>query len=286
MDDHGAAGDRVSIGHGTATKILETSTPRRVTLAGSPAGDNTPQIVPLMVTDNMEATLHSRTVQNIRQLAGVAFFLNGRFGGSTDVNRFVQDIETVLGYDLNSLLTVARVTDNTLLVRLGAMQQGGANYAMTPRNHNVTVLLMVPEGVSPTLQVVAKTTLIDAETGVALPDRSRDEIAAAFRAIGRNYDLDDQDSSFFNTLLSFAQANDQRGFAKTLAARLPAGHQALHYTHNLWLDLVTLMIGSRYSATEFDLPVAAVVPDVEPPAGPEADPGSNPGSDPATDPEG
>ena len=76
--------------------------------------------------------------------------------------------EEVLARDLNGLLTVARLSENTLRVRLGAMQAATADYAMVPRNHNVTLLLMVPEGAGSTVQVVARTELVDTETGEEL----------------------------------------------------------------------------------------------------------------------
>ncbi|MFH1843649.1 MAG: hypothetical protein ABIF77_10640 [bacterium] len=242
---------------GTARTPLEQSGVDAADLHKSTRINRSPQIIPLMVTDNMEATLHSRMVQNIRQLAGASYFLGGGLGASTDIHKFVQDIETVLGRDLNSLLTVARVSDNTMLVRLGALQQATSNYAMAPRNHNVTLLLMVPEENAvgtQSIQVVSKTTLVDAETGIALPDRGPEDIAADFQALAVDHGLQDLDSVNFNRLLAHAQRNDLPGFVSELAAALPAGHQALEYAQVIWLDLVTLMIGSRYSATEFDLP--------------------------------
>jgi len=247
----------MAMNKGTARTPLEQSGVDAADLHKSTRTNRSPQIIPLMVTDNMEATLHSRMVQNIRQLAGASYFLNGGLGASADIHSFVQDIETVLGRDLNSLLTVARVSDNTMLVRLGALQQAMSNYAMAPRNHNVTLLLMVPDESSAStqsIQVVSKTTLVDAETGVALPDRGPEDIAADFRALAVNYGLEDLDSVTFNRLLAFAQRNDLPGFLSALAAAVPAEHQALEYAQVIWLDLVTLMIGSRYSATEFDLP--------------------------------
>ena len=40
---------------------------------------------------------------------------------------------------------MARLSENSLRVRLGALQQASARFAMVPRNHYVTLLLMVPE---------------------------------------------------------------------------------------------------------------------------------------------
>src|SRR4030095_2771655 len=75
--------------------------------------------------------------------------------------------EQVLGRDLNSLLTVARLSENTLRIRIGAVQEATANYAMVPRNHNITLLLMVPEGSPPLMELASRTELVDADTGPA-----------------------------------------------------------------------------------------------------------------------
>ena len=46
----------------------------------------TPQIIPLMVTDNLEATLQNRMIENTRQLAGAIFFMCTQLAGTSSVD--------------------------------------------------------------------------------------------------------------------------------------------------------------------------------------------------------
>ncbi len=226
----------------------------RGTIRGSSTASErlTPQIIPLMATDNLEATMHSRMVDNVRQLAGALFFMSGTATGALDGQQFSRDQQGVLGRDLNSLLTVARVSDNSLRVRLGASQQATSDYAMVPRNHNVTVLVMVPEGVADTIQIVSRTVLVDAKTGKELKERTSEEISAILERVRDRYDLAADEKELLG-LLAFAQHNDQRAYFAELE-RLAGPDRDFAHGTSLWLDLVSLMAGSRYSATEFDLP--------------------------------
>lgn len=102
-----------------------------------------PYVIPLLVTDNLEASVHTGTVDTVRQLGFALSLLVKGFAVSAEVERLLEELKSVLGRDLNSLLTVARLSDNTLRVRLGALSQAEARYAMVPRTHNVTLLILV-----------------------------------------------------------------------------------------------------------------------------------------------
>jgi len=134
-------------------------------------------VVPLLVTDNLEGTLKSRTIDTIRQFALALSFLQGGVAGNLGMSRMREEINSVLGTDINSLYTVGRVTDNTVQIRLGAARQATAGYAMLPRNHSITLLVMVPEKVAnddrPSVRVVTNTVMRDAETGKLLKQQPR-----------------------------------------------------------------------------------------------------------------
>jgi hypothetical protein len=61
--------------------------------------------------------------------------IGGMFGGGS--NR----LNEIVGNDLNSLVTVGRVSDHTLRVRIGAKQLGNSTFAMVPSTHNVSVVV-------------------------------------------------------------------------------------------------------------------------------------------------
>ncbi len=219
----------------------------------------TPQVVPLMVTDNLEATLHSRTEDKIRQMAGSLLFLSGSVGASADLDSVMSQFQRVFGKDLNSLLTVGRVTDNTIRVRLGAAQEAAGSYAMVPRTHNISVLLMIPEGVTPTVDLVARTVMVDALTGTALEDRKESEVQIRIQEVLSKYAITGVSEEKIRELVGLTQKNDQYGFAKMIRQELGADFT---YEKSLWVDLVLLMVGSQYGSTQFDLPSR---PDVDSP---------------------
>jgi hypothetical protein len=214
----------------------------------------TPQIVPLMVTDNLEAGMQSRALDTVRQLAGAVYAMSYSVGGSADVQSLQETLQSVFGQDLNSLLTVGRVTDNTIRVRLGAQQQASADFAMVPRSHNVTLLLLVPEGGGPSIDVLMRSSMVDAETGEPLPGRTEEEVAALLKRVAHDHGLDGAPPSLLPALLERAQHNDRKGFDALLATAFADEKRVHAAAPPLWVDLVSTMAGSQYAATQFDLP--------------------------------
>jgi hypothetical protein len=105
------------------------------------------------------------------------------FGISADLERQLEQLKSLLGRDFNSLLTVARVSDNTLRVRLGA-QSAASGYAMVPRTHNITILLLIPDcDAQPVARIVAKSEVVDIETGVPLKARTQEEADRALHSV-------------------------------------------------------------------------------------------------------
>jgi hypothetical protein len=142
------------------------------------------EVIPLLVTDNLENTIKSRTVDSLRNLALTLSFLQPGVQGSAGFSGKHEDFKRALGGDLNSLLTVGRVSDNTLQVRLGAEREvaSALEYAVLPRTHNITVLLLVPaefaenddQNFTARIMAVSKTQLRDAGKGIQLPPQVQD----------------------------------------------------------------------------------------------------------------
>jgi hypothetical protein len=90
-----------------------------------------PVIVPLLATDNMEAMSDVRAIAQIQQFTfALAAMIKG-IGLDAGADYYRKFREQTDGYNLNSLLTVGRLTDNSIQVRLGAMQQAASRYART-----------------------------------------------------------------------------------------------------------------------------------------------------------
>jgi hypothetical protein len=251
--------EQLDTGDDEVDRSLTDMTPQPFARAGP---RNTPVVIPLMATDSLEASSQSRARQTVEQFAAALDYFAKGLTGAVDAQDSTSHVQQVLGHDLNSLLSVVRVSDNTLRVRLGAMQQGSSNFAMVPRNHNVTVILMLPKGSASTVQVVAKTTMVDAETGAELPERQEEDFQRRLRAILDFHELTELTPQDLEEPLRYAQMNDQQAFDRVFeklvaTASKGDGQRKLPrhaYSKAMWLDLVSLMIGSQYTATEFDVP--------------------------------
>jgi len=133
-------------------------------------------VVPLLVTDNLEAQLSARSADIVRQLGAAATVLQGGFAASLGLDRRLEKLNAILANDLNSLLTVGRATRNSMYVRLGAMQTATAQYSMVPRNYNITALVLLeePEGersavLKQQLRIASTVSYRDVESGELLP---------------------------------------------------------------------------------------------------------------------
>lgn len=217
---------------------------------------NGPKVLPLLVTDNLEASVQSRSLDRIRSL----IFSMVEFPNSSVVEQMASALlhnamrDQVFGRDLNSLLTVARMSENTLRIRLGAMQETTANYAMVPRNHNITLLLMVPDGSPALMEVVARTELVDAESGELLLARDAQATQSALDAVRRDARFKGLPAPALERLMGLAERNDQSGFTAVLRQSLPADHRGVVNDRALWIDLLALVAGGQLNSHLFELP--------------------------------
>lgn len=148
-------------------------------------------VVPLLVTDNLEATLRAKSEEQIRQFSlGLAALLQG-VGLDFEFKSLSDRLTKIFGTDINALLTVGQVAPNTVRIRLGAMNQPDARWAMIPRNHFVTVLLLTPSGISDdsVFRGVAQTELRDTRNGRLVPDRYASTVESRAREIFKDFGL-------------------------------------------------------------------------------------------------
>ena len=147
--------------------------------ADKPDACQLPEVLPLLVTDNVESALHSQSADN---LAAVALALSGTLGtvgAKANIDALHEEFRRVLGRDLNSLLMVSRLTGNTLRIRFGAMQQVNGKYAMVPRNQFITAVVLVPEsvarrdaGIERSLHVWSGMEFVNTKTGKPLDEKT------------------------------------------------------------------------------------------------------------------
>jgi hypothetical protein len=241
------------------------------------ASRNRIQIIPLLVTDDIEAAVHSRSLDELRQLALALSALIQGVGVGADIGSVDEKLRTVLGRDFNSKFNVARVSDNTLRCRFGALNQAQSRYGLIPQTHNVTLLVLVPSEKAKvhdvacrTVRLVAKTTLTDVEKGTDLPGRRLDEVGTAVKRvledhgisqplemddIGRIlYSVADNDYGWFCNLLKEI-VNRKSGSGSEKSNRNPQSHSVtISYPESIWVDVVSIRNGSQYSSASFSVP--------------------------------
>lgn len=228
-----------------------------------------PMVVPLLVTDNLESAAHSRSLATIREMGLALGLLSGNFAAGAHFDSVQRSLASLVGNDVNGLLTVGRVSDNTLRVRLGAMLQAESRYAMVPRTHNVTVLLFVPRELTrdktcpPKVRLVARTEITDAVRGRTLESRTPAEIAQRLQGVATRYQIT-TDAATLERLRVLVQMNDYEQFAKALIDITPnqtslsnRQQQNLKYAEAIWLELTELLVGSQFSPSTFELPAPA-----------------------------
>ncbi len=140
------------------------------------------RIIPCLVTDNVETRAcdlsSSEIINTALELSGGWNWVSAAVAAKGR-NEFVRSL---LGREHNSLLTVGRLSDNTIRVRLGAMQQAGSIYAMVPRTHKITLIALVKkeDALLPKqrLNAYSKVSMYDANKGTKLPARRDDDSKA------------------------------------------------------------------------------------------------------------
>jgi hypothetical protein len=166
---------------------------------------------------------------------------------------------------LNSLLTVSRTADNVIQARLGAASQPTSRFAIVPRNHTITVLMLVPneqftvvcKDQPPAVRMVMRSVLRDALNGEALPfDRSG--LLAELKPDLLNAGVDEttvqgwfttQKVHEFDRLISYVQQGDRKDFDDYLVKT--SKEQTDKGKHTIFRDAVWLVLAEFQSRSPF-----------------------------------
>ncbi len=140
------------------------------------ASTKLPYVVPILATDSLERAIKSNAVEISRQ---VGLSLNAMIQGigiKAGLDKLNRDLDAIEANDFNSLLTVGRLTDNSLYIRLGAANQATARYAAIGKTYDIAALVLVPteyyskKGKGTQLSVISHTELRNAVTGKSLTE--------------------------------------------------------------------------------------------------------------------
>lgn len=230
-----------------------------------------PVVVPLLVTDQVEAALVSRKMETLRQLTlSLAAAYAGQ-GAKLDLEDIDRKMRSAIGRDYNSLFTVARLADNALRLRIGARQthpveKRRSGYETVPQTHNVTLLLLVPQGQScdktrKTIDVFLglKTEYRDPLDGAAFkvetcsPLERNNRVRSLVQRGGySSLSWGPSISTNVGTIVAAAQNGQYDSFLSALGVneseKVKQGE-----ANRLWLDLVCAHIGSDYDVTRFEV---------------------------------
>lgn len=246
----------------------------------------TVELIPLLVTDDLEATLASRSAESVERFGlalqamvqGVG--VGGEFGKTND------RLRSVAGREFNSLFSLQRLGKSEVVARFGAAQHGASEYAMESRTHNITLLvnLQCPNGLPEdvtrqTLTVMARTEFIDALSGVkAKEDDEFVRMAKELSGIKAKYHIDDpideterkRLDGLLRELGLAASRNRWDEFMRWIPDLLSiSGKTALHANEvaaSLWADLIAMGRGNPYSYASFEVEVGGDTAPIPPPA--------------------
>lgn len=109
------------------------------------ATSGTPFIVPLLSSDSIETAQRSQSIEALKDV-GIALDLIKGVGSAGIAAGSQRDRQQALqGLDVNSVLTMGRISDNTLRVRFGAAFDPGGGFAVHPRTNTISVLVFFPK---------------------------------------------------------------------------------------------------------------------------------------------
>jgi hypothetical protein len=207
------------------------------------------RIIPLLVTDDIETAIESRSVEQLRQFTLALEAMVQGVSVGADAQHSYDKLQAVVAHNYNSQFTVARASENTLRVRFGAAQQAAAHYAAIPQTHNVTLLVLVPKADPPHLvHVVSKMTMVDAERGKELPV-SETELHAIRKVLREHEITKGLDRKHVNLLSRCVWANDYQAFC---CIAKQCGW--MDFPDSVWTDLATLHGLGPYQTAVLELP--------------------------------
>jgi antitoxin (DNA-binding transcriptional repressor) of toxin-antitoxin stability system len=225
---------------------------------------NTVKVVPLLATDSLEGLLHARSNNAMTDL-GLnlqALFASGNAVG-VDASKLSQTLKAVAGRDLNSLLTIGRVSDNVVRVRLGASAQPSGEYVMVPRTYTIPVVLLVPisanhqanNGQSErTIRAVSKTVFVNALTGRLRRSRTNWQAILKAAPVHGAYEIAKFPDDKVFQLTEYARRGEYAEFAKAVSA--DSGDKTMDTDHigKLWLEAISLRAADAIQTASFTLP--------------------------------
>jgi len=238
-------------------------------------------VVPLVATDSHEDTLASQTAQAIRAI-GASLKSLQQVGVGIDVGNLSQNLEELVGHNINSTFGLGRLSDNSIRVRVGALQ-GAKGFSMVPRTESVTILVMVPKAKAESnnphdrlIHVISMSQFVDTNTGVGLQTKLITHDEQDVQTLRADYlppppekkDLkrvrnrsisDDKFGTWWNYVLEnrldkFSKELDELVCDELQAGPLYCTNGKYRYKEQLWAEIASLQLGYTVDTLRFEVP--------------------------------
>ncbi|MBF0141748.1 MAG: hypothetical protein HQL74_15930 [Magnetococcales bacterium] len=234
------------------------------------------RVVPLLVADNLESTSELMAHENVRQMGlGLLGMLQGiGFSASSDALR--DELERMRARSFNSLLSVGQVGENTVGIRLGAMQGPDNTYRTVPRNSTVTLLVLVEKDSrnedEVVLQAYSNSIFRNSQTGEKLKTYGGDVTKEGLQRVANQFyheleDLCGQGQAppklltveQLHELLVLVVMNDQIGFSNRFTQMTEIHNLCIEkgvaFGNALWTGLLEMAEASKWRRHQFMVPM-------------------------------
>lgn len=218
-----------------------------------------PLVIPILSTDSLQATRRSGG-SAIEREVGLALNLLKSFGAAgASLGHQQQSERSMAGSELEAVVTVGRLSDNTIRIRMGADTLPGGGYGMVPRTFNISALVFLPKS-SEQLYYVSRLSLHHVLDGSELSaERTpsyEDDIATVLRGRTRTF-RNLTSKELMHPLDDHAYHGDFKAFSAILDGLKSEETTPLEFQREkmyLWSQLVALNRRSRYAHSLVDVP--------------------------------
>lgn len=222
-------------------------------------------IVPLLVTDNIESSLHTNTADILRELASAVQAVQGNTGFAAGLRNRAEDLDRTINRNLNSIYALGQAAPNAVQVRLGAAYANG-QYVMVARTYSVSLLVLAKTaGTSqlldseiipcPAIAFHARTQIRDAVTGYPIESGSENSINSLAERLGTLAHVADLSPLTLNSWINYAAMGEFDAFASDAAInKIPSGDIAA-----VWTDAVAVAQQKGRTSGEFVVEIPKVI---------------------------
>jgi len=241
----------------------------------------TPFVVPLLSTDSIETAERAQSIEALRDI-GVAVDLVKGFGGlGLSANSQKDRQQALQGLDVNSLMTLGRLSDNSLRVRFGAANDPGGGYATHSRTNTISVLVFFPTK-SEVARMVSRTSWLHVVDGTELHSDG-ETYSERLAPVLKQWAHLGLTEKFLRKVDEYPLEGNYQAFEKEFTQQLAAvcvgtsvqeeemhsqlcttgGHRLMQAgmaaerertAAYIWSHLLSLLPGGRFSTTVVDLP--------------------------------